>query len=144
VISSVGITAPFRRLEALTMALARERLRIAPAEDLLLSAEQRDYLSAIGRGIGGVDEAWVVLAGRCRGRNGTVVEGLGRQPRPRSVKDAPTTRDGSQLTSTPLLGPARQCPRIASLDLPPNAAFANVGRFQSYAVRVPGKPKNPR
>jgi hypothetical protein len=60
-ITPSGIVERVRRLEALTMALARERLLIGAAQDPMLYRERRAYLAAITDGIQGLDEARIVL-----------------------------------------------------------------------------------
>ena len=61
-ITAAGISDRIRRLEPLTLALLREKQLLRRAEDPLLYAERRDYISAIGRATVGLDEARVVLA----------------------------------------------------------------------------------
>ncbi len=60
-ITAAGIADRIRRLEALTLALAREGQLLRAAQDPLLYAERRDYLKAIGGAAIALDEAGVVL-----------------------------------------------------------------------------------
>jgi hypothetical protein len=62
VVTAAGIADRIRRLEALTLALAREGQLLRAAEDPLLFAERRDYLMVIGSAAVALDEARVVLA----------------------------------------------------------------------------------
>jgi hypothetical protein len=61
-ITNAGISDRIRRLEALTMALAREGQLLRAAQDPLLYAQRRDDLKAIGSAAAALDEARVVLA----------------------------------------------------------------------------------
>jgi hypothetical protein len=62
VITDANIADRIRRLEALTLALAREWHLLRACQDPLLYAERRDYLQAIGGTAASLDEARVVLA----------------------------------------------------------------------------------
>jgi hypothetical protein len=60
------------RLTALSLGLARERVRWEEANDPLLYLERRAYLDAVCKAIGGVESARVVLVKVCQriGREG--------------------------------------------------------------------------
>ncbi len=62
-ITAAGIADRIRRLEALTLALAREGQLLRAAEDPLLYAERRDYLKAIGGAAASLEEALQRLDG---------------------------------------------------------------------------------
>jgi hypothetical protein len=62
VITAAGIADRIRRLEALTLALAREGQLLRTAEDPLLYAERRDYRKAIRSAVTYLDESQVVSA----------------------------------------------------------------------------------
>ncbi len=56
------IAARVERLDELARGLAKELVQVRQADDPLLYAKRRGYLDALGRVLGGAEEARVVLA----------------------------------------------------------------------------------
>ncbi len=78
VITAAGIADRIRRLEALTLALAREGQLLRAAQDPLLYAERRDYLSAIGRATVGLGREAPGECWKPRPSSGSTATGRGR------------------------------------------------------------------